>query len=59
MDNGVFEEAWRLVLHKLDRKGRVDWNVAMADATFIPAKKGAHALVRRNEALFFHTLAAS
>lgn len=50
MDNGVFEEAWRLVLHKLDRKGRVDWNVAMADATFIPAKKGAHALVRRNEA---------
>ena len=50
MDNGVFEEAWRRVLHKLDRKGRVDWSVAMADATFIPAKKGANALARRNEA---------
>ena len=40
MDNGVFEETWRRGLHKLDRKGRVDWNVAMADATFVPAKKG-------------------
>ena len=50
MDNGVFEEAWRRVLHELDRKGRVDWNVAMADATFIPAKKGANASARQNEA---------
>jgi len=59
MDNGVFEEAWRRGLHQLDRKGRVDWNVAMADATFVPAKKGAHALGRPNGALFFHTWAAS
>ena len=41
MSDGTFAEAWRRVLHQLDRKGRIDWEVAMADATFVPAKKGA------------------
>jgi hypothetical protein len=36
----VFEQAWHRLLHRLDRLGRIDWEVAMADATFAPAKKG-------------------
>jgi hypothetical protein len=40
MDAGILEEAWRRVLHKLDARGRIDWRVAMADATFASAKKG-------------------
>lgn len=36
----AFEEAWRVQLNQFDRQGRVDWNVAMADATFVAAKKG-------------------
>lgn len=47
MADGTLEAAWRLVLHELDRKGRVDWNVAMADATFVAAKKGATAWASR------------
>ena len=31
MNAGLFEEAWRRVLHKLDAKGRIDWRVAMAE----------------------------
>jgi len=50
MDAGLFEEAWRRVLHKLDAKGRIDWRVAMADATFASAKKGAPTSVPPNEA---------
>ena len=41
MEAGIFEEAWRRVLHKLDARGRIDWRTAMADATFASAKKGA------------------
>ena len=50
MEAGIFEEAWRRVLHKLDAKGRIDWRVAMADATFASAKKGVPTLVPPNEA---------
>lgn len=40
MEAGVFEEAWRRVMHKLDARGRIDWRTAMADATVASAKKG-------------------
>jgi len=50
MDFGISEEAWRRVLHKLDAKGRIDWRVAMADATFASATKGVPTSVPPNEA---------
>jgi hypothetical protein len=50
MEAGIFEEAWRRVLHRLDAKGRIDWRVAMADATFASAKKGVRTLVPPNVA---------
>jgi transposase len=39
MGDCTLEAAWRLVLHELERKGRIDWNVAMADATFVAANR--------------------
>jgi hypothetical protein len=50
MDLGIFEEAWRRLLHKLDARGRIDWRVVMADATFASAKKGVPTSVPPNEA---------
>ncbi len=50
MDLGIFEEAWRRLLHKLDARGRIDWRVAMADATFASAKKGVPTSVPPNGA---------
>ena len=38
---GVWQKAWRQVLRELDRRGRIDWNEAFLDATFLQAKKGA------------------
>jgi hypothetical protein len=50
MESGILEEAWRRVLHKLDARGRIDWRMAMADATFASAKKGAAMSARPSEA---------
>lgn len=44
---GIFQKVWARLLKKLDRLGEIDWEVAMADATFAPAKKGAFVSVRR------------
>jgi transposase len=41
-ESGVFQEAWRRLLSKLDGLGRIKWDEAFADGTFSPAKKGAH-----------------
>lgn len=40
---GLWKTAWARLLRKLDRRGRVDWEEAMADGTFSSAKKGAFA----------------
>ena len=40
-EQGVWEKAWRQLLRPLDGRGRIDWDEAFLDATFLPAKKGA------------------
>jgi transposase len=40
-ESGVWEQAWRRLLARLDDAGRVDRSEGMADGTFAPAKKGA------------------
>jgi hypothetical protein len=40
MELGIFKEAWRRVLHKLDARGRIDRRVAVADSTLALAKNG-------------------
>lgn len=49
-EEGVWDKAWSRLLGKLDRKGKVDHDETMADATFASAKKGAKTLVRQNPA---------
>lgn len=39
-ESGVFERAWRRLLGKLHRFRRIDWEQAIGDGTFCPAKKG-------------------
>ena len=39
-ESGVFLAAWRLLLGNLDEFRGIDWEEAMADGTFSPAKKG-------------------
>lgn len=38
---GVWERVWQLVLEELDRAGGLDTSELFADATFVPAQKGA------------------
>ena len=38
---GLWRLAWARLLRKLDRRGRIDWEEAMADGSFSSAKKGA------------------
>jgi transposase len=45
---GVWLEIWRAFLAELDETGRIDWEEAFGDGTFIPAKKGAPASVKPN-----------
>ena len=49
-ESGAFQEAWVRLLRKLDRLGQIDWEEAMADATFAPAKKGVTESVRPSAA---------
>ena len=39
----LWKVAWARLLRKLDRRGRIHWEEAMADGTFSSAKKGARA----------------
>jgi transposase len=38
---GIWEEAWAMLLRKLDHRGRLNWQETVADGTFSSAKKGA------------------
>ena len=49
-ESGVFQQAWERVLHTLDRRGRINWQEAIADGTFSSAKKGVTALARPSAA---------
>lgn len=42
----TLDKAWKRLLRKLDRDGKIDWREGFADGTFSPAKKGANALAR-------------
>lgn len=42
-EQGVWQRVWRSLLKDLDAQGRLDWEEAIGDGTFSPAKKGAHA----------------
>jgi len=46
---GLWEKAWARLLRKLDRQEQIAHDESFADGTFSSAKKGANALVRRNE----------
>ena len=39
--SGVWGKAWSRLLKKLDKLKQIDWEEAMGDGTFAPAKKGA------------------
>jgi transposase len=39
-ESGVFAIAWEHLLGKLDELKGIDWEQAIADGTFAPAKKG-------------------
>jgi transposase len=41
-DDDVLEQVWQALLSELDDRGRLVWEECFADATFIPAKKGAN-----------------
>jgi transposase len=40
-ESGVFCEAWKRLLGRLDALGGIDWEEAIGDGTFSPGKKGA------------------
>ena len=48
--SGVWEKAWRRLVHKLDQQGGIDWRQGSADGTFASAKKGAISLVQPSAA---------
>ncbi|MEM6798686.1 MAG: transposase [Planctomycetota bacterium] len=48
--DGTLERAWKRLLRKLDREGKIDWREGFADGTFAPAKKGASRSARPNAA---------
>lgn len=39
--DGTWETVWQAFLSELDRQGWLDWEETFADASFMPAKKGA------------------
>lgn len=43
-ESGVFTAAWHRLLGKLDRLRGVNWEEAIGDGAFCPAKRGAQAL---------------
>ena len=47
---GIWEEAWRRLLRKMDRRKLLHWSEAMGDGTFSPAKKGAPRSARPRKA---------
>ena len=47
---GLWRTAWALLLRKLDRRGRIQWEEAIADGTFSSAKKGVNASAKPSAA---------
>ena len=47
---GIWLAAWRRLLSQLDECKGINWEEAMADGTFSPAKKGAPSLATPNRA---------
>lgn len=45
-EEGVWNEAWRALLGKLDRAGKLCWEETFADGSFASAKKKANLLVK-------------
>jgi transposase len=39
-EEGVWEGIWRVLLASLDEQGRLAWQLAFLDGTFVAAKKG-------------------
>jgi transposase len=39
-DQGVWEGIWLKLLSNLDAQAKLDWNQALLDGSFVPAKKG-------------------
>ncbi len=39
-EEGVWEDVWRTLLQTLDEQGKLEWNRAFLDGSFVPAKKG-------------------
>jgi transposase len=44
--DGTLDRAWKRLMRKLDRQGKIDWREGFADGTFAPAKKGENASAR-------------
>jgi len=49
-EQGVWREAWRAFLSKLDQNKQLKWAEVFADGSFAPAKKGAPAWAKPNAA---------
>lgn len=47
---GIWDKAWRRLVHLLDEQGKVVWKEGFADGSFSSAKKGETALVPLNAA---------
>ena len=43
---GVLDRAWKRLMRKLDREGKIDWREGFADGTFASAKKGGNTSAR-------------
>jgi hypothetical protein len=48
--DGTQEKVWRGLLALLDERANLDWDKALLDGSFIPAKKGDVQLGRRSGA---------
>lgn len=47
---GIWDQAWRRLVKRLDQRGKINWKEGFADGTFASAKKGVIASVQRSEA---------
>lgn len=47
---GIWDRAWRRLVHLLDKQGKVAWKEGFAHGSFAPAKKGVIALALPNVA---------
>jgi hypothetical protein len=48
--DGTWERLWRTLLSQLDAQGELEWAQAFLDGSFVPAKEGDPASVKRRSA---------